>query len=80
MHGAEYVSDETIKKQGRIGKSWGCPAVPQPISARLVEQLKNKSVLLLYRGTGPEAGQDEGQPVDSDTELGASPAAHGLAQ
>src|SRR5262249_31752492 len=66
LHGAEYVSDETIKKQGRLGKSWGCPACPQPTPARPVEQLKNKSVLLLYRGTGPEAGKDkEGEKVES---------------
>jgi hypothetical protein len=65
LHGATYVSDETIQKQGRLGKSWGCPAVPQPDSERLVKQLKDKSVLLLYRGTGPEAGQDKDEKIES---------------
>jgi hypothetical protein len=65
LHGATYVSDETIQKQGRLGKSWGCPAVPQPISERLVQQLKEKSVLLLYRGTGPEAGRDKDEKIES---------------
>jgi len=65
LHGATYVSDETIQKQGRLGKSWGCPAVPQPDSERLVKQLTDKSVLLLYRGTGPEAGKDKDDKIES---------------
>ena len=59
MHGATYVSEETVKKTGRCGKSWGCFAVPQTEIARLVKQLEGKSVLLAYRGTGPEAGHDK---------------------
>src|SRR4051794_19210114 len=40
LHGATYVSAETAKKQGRMGKSLGCLAVEQPLSARLVKQLE----------------------------------------
>jgi len=65
MHGATYVSQETINKIGRIGKSWGCLAVPQPMIERLVGQLKGGSVILVYRGTGPEAGRDKDDKIES---------------
>jgi hypothetical protein len=58
LHGADYVSEATIKATGRLGRSWGCPAVPMEAINRLVKQLEGKSVLLIYRGTGPEAKRD----------------------
>ncbi len=68
LHGATYVSEETIKRTGRLGKSWGCLAVPQPDSKRIVEQLKEGSVILVYRGTGPEAGKDPDAKIESNME------------
>jgi hypothetical protein len=68
MHGATYVSQETINKIGRLGKSYGCLAVEQPLIERLVGQLKGGSVILVYRGTGPEAGHDKDEKVESKKE------------
>jgi hypothetical protein len=65
MHGATYVSQETIDKTGRIGRSWGCLAVPQPMTERLVGQLKGGSVILVYRSNGPEAGRDKDNKAES---------------
>ncbi len=65
MHGATYVSEDFAKKEGRMGRSEGCFAVPQPEIARLVKLLEGKSILLAYRGTGPEAGHDKDEKIDS---------------
>ena len=40
IHGAEYVSPQLVKSQGRIGRSLGCPAVRPQVARMLVDQLK----------------------------------------
>ena len=45
IHGASYVSQDFILEQGRLGRSFGCPAVPmdevEDIIELLYSQLKN---------------------------------------
>lgn len=48
MHGADYVSDDFVKKVGRIGRSHGCPAVRQEIARELIDTLKGGSYLFSY--------------------------------
>ncbi len=48
MHGADYVSDEFITEHGRLGRSWGCPAVSIEISSRVIDQIRNGSALFAY--------------------------------
>ena len=48
IHGAKYVSDAIAISRGRIGRSWGCPAVRSEIAARLIETIKNGSLVLAY--------------------------------
>jgi len=48
MHGAWYVSEDMIRTYGRLGRSYGCPAVRQEIATPLIDTIKNGSVLFAY--------------------------------
>lgn len=48
MHGADYVSPEYIMKNGRLGRSYGCPAVPEKISGDIIQSIKGGSCLFIY--------------------------------
>lgn len=40
IHGADYVSRDFIEDTGRLGRSWGCPAVREAIARPLIDALK----------------------------------------
>jgi hypothetical protein len=48
MHGAAYVNDDIVATQGRLGRSWGCPAVRPAIVKSLIETIKDGSLVLAY--------------------------------
>lgn len=48
IHGADYVSEEFVKTNGRLGRSQGCPAVPKNVSKELIELIKDKSCLFIF--------------------------------
>ncbi|MEJ7646344.1 MAG: murein L,D-transpeptidase catalytic domain family protein [Chryseolinea sp.] len=48
MHNAEYVSESWIKKYGRLGRSQGCPALPVEIGKKVIDVVKNKTVIFAY--------------------------------
>jgi L,D-transpeptidase catalytic domain len=48
IHGAAYVSDLIARTKGRIGRSWGCPAVRPEISRRLIETVQGGTLVLAY--------------------------------
>ena len=47
IHGADYATPEFIKKNGRLGRSWGCPAVPRKINKQLINTVKDGSVVYI---------------------------------
>jgi hypothetical protein len=51
IHGAEYVSRKLANKQGYLGRSQGCPAEATAIAPKLIQTIKNKSVLFIYHPT-----------------------------
>jgi hypothetical protein len=48
LHGAEYVSEEVVNTQGRLGRSFGCPAVPLPLSKKIINTIKNGTCIFIY--------------------------------
>lgn len=48
MHGAPYVSENFIQCRGFLGRSWGCPAVPEQLTKPIIETIKNGSCLFIF--------------------------------
>ena len=48
MHGAPYVSAQNAQKQGRLGRSWGCPALRPEVAKQVIDSLKNGQMIFSY--------------------------------
>lgn len=48
VHGADYATADFIKRNGRLGRSYGCPAVPARLSKEIINKIKGQSVLFIY--------------------------------
>ena len=46
IHGADYVSPAFIQAHGRLGRSFGCPALSKASAARAIEELENSQGFL----------------------------------
>ncbi|MCS5422854.1 MULTISPECIES: murein L,D-transpeptidase catalytic domain family protein [Psychrilyobacter] len=47
IHGAKYATESYINKYGRLGRSWGCPAVPLNLSKDLINSIKGESIVYI---------------------------------
>ncbi len=48
IHGASYVNEDMIQSNGYIGRSWGCPAVPEHLSRSIIDKIKNGTCLFIF--------------------------------
>lgn len=48
MHGAAYVSRQAIRLLGRLGRSWGCPAVRTEIAQKLINTVRGGTPVFAY--------------------------------
>jgi hypothetical protein len=48
MHGAPYVNDEVARTLGRLGRSWGCPALREGVARAVIDRVKGTGLLFAY--------------------------------
>jgi hypothetical protein len=51
IHGAAYANEDFLQSNGYLGRSYGCPALPQKISKKIIDVIKNGSCVFLYHPT-----------------------------
>lgn len=51
MHGADYVSEEFIRQNGRLGRSLGCPALPMDQKDAIIESIGGQTAMFI---NGPD--------------------------
>ena len=51
MHGASYVDESYIAHQGYIGRSEGCPAIPERDATLVIDAIKNGACFFVYTPT-----------------------------
>ena len=48
MHGAPYVDPATAAANGRLGRSWGCPALRSAVAAKVIDTIQGGGVIFSY--------------------------------
>src|SRR6476646_5072890 len=51
VHGATYISDEYLNTNKFMGRSYGCPAVPENDCAEIIDLIKNGACFFIYHPT-----------------------------
>lgn len=48
IHGANYANKTAAQRSGRLGRSFGCPAVPHSINKEIINVIKNGTLVYAY--------------------------------
>lgn len=48
VHGAWYAEPDFAKHNGRLGRSWGCPALPTEVVRPVIDTIKGGSLMFVY--------------------------------
>ncbi|MCO4768613.1 MAG: murein L,D-transpeptidase catalytic domain family protein [Deltaproteobacteria bacterium] len=48
VHGAEYATNEFVQQHGRLGRSFGCPAVRPEVARPLIDELREGTPLFAW--------------------------------
>lgn len=52
VHGAPYVSEDFARRVGRLGRSWGCPALRPEVARELIDTVKDGTLLFADHPNG----------------------------
>ncbi|WP_087024375.1 murein L,D-transpeptidase catalytic domain family protein [Thaumasiovibrio subtropicus] len=48
VHGADYAEEDFLASNGQLGRSWGCPAVPNTVAREVIDTIKGGSVIFAH--------------------------------
>lgn len=48
VHGAAYVDANVAKANGRLGRSWGCPALREAVARQVIDTVRGGGVIFSY--------------------------------
>jgi hypothetical protein len=48
MHGAEYATEDFIKENGRLGRSFGCPSIPPEVHEAIIQTIAGGTCLFIF--------------------------------
>lgn len=48
VHGADYVAPEFVARHGRLGRSYGCPALDRRVSRRVIDEIKDGGAVFAF--------------------------------
>ena len=48
MHGAPYVDASVARANGRLGRSWGCPALREAVARQVIDTVRGGGVIFSY--------------------------------
>jgi len=48
IHAADYVTEDFIDANGRIGRSWGCPALDPAVALEVIDAIRGGTLLVVY--------------------------------
>lgn len=66
LHGASYVSSAFIKAKGRLGESWGCPAVNFDVRDKIMDRVEGRALFYIYK-TPEEDAPAKSESAKSDS-------------
>ena len=48
MHGADYANEDAINNKTYLGRSYGCPAIPQNLHKEIIDTIKEGNCIFVY--------------------------------